>query len=461
MNYSILYLNSSLKSVDSNLTETLSLSELNSQEVFKRLPVIVFISILILMGTIGNLHVLYIYYRKFNRSTYRNFVLTLAAIDIVSCTISMPFEIYDELYPYLFQANVACKVFRFINFTLAIATGLMLVVISSERYRRICRPFGSQLTEKQSIYAMIGIIICASGASLPALYVYGIKTTQIPGYDSVGTECTWGDHIEVYVGYIFYGETLMTVIGCMIALVVIYSIVGKYLWDHAHKMSKNMRTKYQMKEPIKLDVIEEETADQIRRARDSFRSIKQSNENGTAATKDEMKHNKLNKKARKLELPIINIKQNSDAPTSSGNTSPNHIPKTSPNWKGQKKLQTRDMKGLKKAFKNVTGRPAGANPLLSKPEKSVPDREKRITIVLFTITVLFIVSFLPYIVILILYSADESYEKSMTTVEHAVYLIGLRLYMINNVANPFLYSSFDSKFKKHLMEIYSFLSALI
>jgi hypothetical protein len=171
---------------------------------------IIFISVLILLGIMGNVHVIYIYYRFFTTSTYRIFVLSLAVIDMVSCVISMPFEISDELNPYMFQDEIsdghptyipfrsyrilefvlifcrkytkpevfeisdelnpymfqdeiACKVFRFVNFTLAITTGLMLVVIASERYRRICRPQGKQLNERESLYALIGVVACASG----------------------------------------------------------------------------------------------------------------------------------------------------------------------------------------------------------------------------------------------------------------------------------------------------------
>jgi uncharacterized membrane protein len=146
-------------------------------------------------------------------------------------------------------------VFRFVNFTLAITTGLMLVVIASERYRRICRPQGKQLNEKESLYALIGVVACAFGATLPVLYIYGKKSIQIPGFDMIGTECTWGDHLNgSIIGYIFYGSTILIVIACMVALIVLYGIVGKYLWRHTTKMTKNIREKYKLKEPIKLEV---------------------------------------------------------------------------------------------------------------------------------------------------------------------------------------------------------------
>lgn len=468
-----------------NSSITANLVVLNSQEALKRLPVIVFIAVMILVGTVGNLHVIYIYFKFFNRSTYRNFVLTLAAIDIVSCVISMPFEIYDELNPYLFHAEAACKVFRFINFTLAIGTGFMLVVIASERYRRICKPFGNQLTEKQSMYAMVVVIACASGVSLPSLYIYGRRSIDIPGYATIGTECTWGDHVKgSVIGYIFYGVTLLIILLCMIALIAIYVLVGKYLWKHARTMATNVRKKYQIKEVVRLESIEEESPESVRRAQESFRRAreslrreKHSVENGVSSKTTDIK-TEGNKENNQDKINILSdtSKSKDASPNHSTKatsplvpvtrTSPLAVPKAITPLRVSPKTTTRmvhrpnNMKGLQKAFKNVTGRKAGVNPLLPQPEKNVPEREKKITIVLFTITVLFILSFLPYIIILILYSVDEGYEASMTQTQHTIYLIGLRLYLINNVSNPFLYSSFDSKFRKHLTDIYSLLKAL-
>jgi cell division protein FtsL len=370
----------------------------------------------------------------------------------------MPFEISDELNPYIFQDEIACKVFRFVNFTLAITTGLMLVVIASERYRRICRPQGKQLNEKESLYALIGVVACAFGATLPVLYIYGKKSIQIPGFDMIGTECTWGDHLNgSIIGYIFYGSTILIVIACMVALIVLYGIVGKYLWRHTTKMTKNIREKYKLKEPIKLEVIEEETLEDVYLARDSFR-LKISSENGVSPTTDDIIIETHNGNTTKISTS----EQTNVAVTT--NKSPSHPSKKSLltlKRKREKNIHVCNMKGLQKAFRNITGREAGSNPLISKAEKSISDREKRITKVLFTITLLFIVSFLPYIVILVLYSVDESYERNMSNTQHVVYLIGLRLYLLNNVANPFLYSSFDSKFRKHLTDMYSILRALM
>jgi bifunctional DNA-binding transcriptional regulator/antitoxin component of YhaV-PrlF toxin-antitoxin module len=52
-------------------------------------------------------------------------------------------------------------------------------------------------------------------------------------------------------------------------------------------MSKNIREKYKLKEPIKLEVIEEETLEDVYLARDSFR-LKISSENGVSPKTDDI-----------------------------------------------------------------------------------------------------------------------------------------------------------------------------
>lgn len=93
--------------------------------------------------------------------------------------------------------------------------------------------------------------------------------------------------------------------------------------------------------------------------------------------------------------------------------------------------------------------------IMRKTKTFINDREQRITKVLFTITLLFIFSFLPYIIILIVYSADATYEEKLSPTAYVVYLMGLRLYLINNVANSLLYISFDLKFRKYFLNIYN------
>jgi hypothetical protein len=65
-----------------------------------------------------------------------------------------------------------------------------------------------------------------------------------------------------------------------------------------------------------------------------------------------------------------------------------------------------------------------------------------------TITVVFIVSYLPFIIISILDSIDEGFWDGRTIVESVFLDCMLRLYLVNNVTNPVIYSFWDEKFRR-------------
>ena len=96
------------------------LAQLNAEESLNRLPLLLVLAILTFVGTIANAHVLFVFGTKIKRSTYRVFVLALGCIDMLGCTISIPFQIIDETHPYTFHNAIPCKIFRFFDTNLAI-----------------------------------------------------------------------------------------------------------------------------------------------------------------------------------------------------------------------------------------------------------------------------------------------------------------------------------------------------
>jgi hypothetical protein len=520
-----------------NISEILT--RLNAEEAIRRLPVVIFILILMIIGVFGNLHVLYIYYRKFNVSTYRISVLSLATIDIISCCVSMPFEIADELNPYIFKAEIACKIFRFLNTCLAMATALMLVVIASERYRRICKPYGNQMTEKQSRYWLIGVVCFAICASLPALYVYGRKTIDIPGETIKGSECTWSDSVEgKAIGYIYYAWGLLVIIVCMVLLVILYSLVGVHLRTHTIKVQSTIRIKKHRNRstrrrsrsilgsrrksrnvrsadskalndrktnvtdrastqsnpldgrPTQYEIIDDGTKQRNFIAEESIESKFRRSSNEASVNKAIITAIlSVDKKELNNHLTISpgNINFHNEAKNCKSHNNHNSIPVTENRTRNMfaSKIQLKEL-STENGQKREANEPA-LNPLcgkeisctdknviidpntvpeiktisrrggtiMRKTKTFISDREQRITKVLFTITLLFIFSFLPYIIILIVYSADATYEEKLSPTAYVVYLMGLRLYLINNVANSLLYISFDLKFRKYFLNIYN------
>lgn len=78
----------------------------------------------------------------------------------------------------------------------------------------------------------------------------------------------------------------------------------------------------------------------------------------------------------------------------------------------------------------------------------------RSTIIPFIITAIFIVVFLPYLILGVFLCLKENFKANMTTTELSLYRLAKRLIFVNNVVNCFVYGIFDSRFQTALKEVF-------
>ena len=113
---------------------TKTIEELNIEEAKQYIVGVVFVTIMMVMGIIGNVHVIFVYAFRMKPSNHRIFILVLAVLDLIVCSIAMPFSIVDLWNPLTFTMVSACKVLRFINYFICSSSALVLLVISVERW---------------------------------------------------------------------------------------------------------------------------------------------------------------------------------------------------------------------------------------------------------------------------------------------------------------------------------------
>ena len=116
------------------------LERLNDERAVYFLPAVIWVILLMVVGVVGNTLVIYVYRRRFKRTSSNYFILTMAIFDLVACLVGMPTEIYDLLKPFTFYSEFGCKLFRATeNFTIY-GSVVVLVEIAFDRYFKICRP---------------------------------------------------------------------------------------------------------------------------------------------------------------------------------------------------------------------------------------------------------------------------------------------------------------------------------
>lgn len=78
----------------------------------------------------------------------------------------------------------------------------------------------------------------------------------------------------------------------------------------------------------------------------------------------------------------------------------------------------------------------------------------RKTKVLFLITFIFIVAYLPFVSLGVVLTLRKKFRENLSDAEEALYRIAMRFPLINNVANPVVYGFYYQAFKRHLTVLF-------
>lgn len=203
----------------------------NRREQTLLIPVIVYIVVLMVSGLIGNLIVLYVYTFRFRRSSSRTFILCLAILDTLTCLFGMPYHIIDMTYSYTFYDVTACKTLSYIMSLSLLCSIYVLVLIATDRYRKICKPFLRQISDIGTKSASALVIVLAAICAMPNIFLYGRASVLLPGTNIRGVECVIADIYSDTVWPIVYNAFLFFIfISCTLILSILYLLVGIKVW---------------------------------------------------------------------------------------------------------------------------------------------------------------------------------------------------------------------------------------
>ena len=368
---------------------------LNDEMARLMLPATIYIIVLMVFGLVGNSMVCYYYGFKAKRTTNSYFIVVLALYDITVCAFCMPTEIADIELFYTFENNVACKILRFLNYLAGIGSILTLLAIATDRFKKICRATAPQMTMRITKLTSIVVFGSALLLSWPSLAIYGSIKVNIPndfGIDLKGSDCTStkDKQYRKYVWAFNIVHFLMFII-CSIVLIVLYSIIGHTIYHH----QKIMR-RYKCKRKIS---------------------------------------HSLNK-----ETSLTTTSSNVESKTNVDNVSLDEADGNSSDARVKKPATIKNSKTK-----------------LRKPETSASDREPsgidsetiKLTIVMIIVTVVFIVSFLPYLSLTVWRVYKGKHEAEFLSGGGLVgFKIGSRSFLLNSTLNPWIYGIFNTNFRQ-------------
>ncbi|XP_062603344.1 cholecystokinin receptor type A-like [Saccostrea cucullata] len=370
-----------------------NLEELEYSEfIAEYLPIFLYLLILGIVGTFGNLHVLLVYSQRYKPSNHRIFILWLAAVDLFSCTVSIPFEMYDIRYRYTFTASWACKIFRFLNHTASVSSGFLLGLIAVERFRKACQPTKVQMSLKQAKIACIITLLVSSILGVPAVVIYGanVSATFHPGI--LASDCT---SLTKYKSYFkLYSGALLLFSTCVFVMcIIIYICVGKVLYRQMQ-----FRKRAQLR-------------------RNKLNALSSYSLNTHCST------TKLATLGSMASLDKVEIE---DDPSS---------------------LNTEHLKVNKNHSSN------GVSQIHKRKTKI--NRSKKITLMFLVATSVSYLGYLPNTVFSVIKALDTATFTAISMKLGASVFILLRLYFISNVTNPIVYSFMDERFREECRLYYS------
>ncbi|XP_045207499.2 cholecystokinin receptor type A-like [Mercenaria mercenaria] len=382
------------------------------KEIFMRiLPVVVVASVLIAIGVVGNSLTVAFYAKKTKRTVPVVLIKCLASADLATSAVAIPF-IPEMIINIGYTELILCKLTHFMGMWVSSSSCLFLWVISLDRYRKICTPLGRQITISTIKYIAVAVIIFSFflGVRLLATYdIFEVNVTLSNVNETITTYyCSSSDEgIFKQIGLVFYLVDFLLNMMILVTIVVTYSRII-YELNKRRKSMDRSETVNVSGSSVKTRASRENSCNESIPSTGSKETLRETIGNDTDSVQSRAVDNRTNK----TEISTIT----------------ETLVRTSKRQNG-----TASMKGPRKNFEFSTAK---------RPS------EWNLTMMMFAVSVLFVLCFTPYFVLRILirlvFSTDKEYDFG-PGIQFA-----LMLPFFNSVFNPIIYSIFNPKFRRYI-----------
>lgn len=358
---------------------------------------------------------------------YRWFLLWLACADLLNCLITMPTEIYILSSYYYFSSHEYCIVSRFFTYLINNSTAVVFVSISIDRYIRICRPHRSPMSIFGAKCACLLSLVIGASVSWPTYFLYGKKEVPIPLKHKDGQKVyVWGQICSILNSmdktpypFAYFIYLCCGVCGCFLILTILYILIGRVILKRGR--TKHKRRQETMSEPTALQRNDNEKEEAL---------LSPANVKGEQQEQQQQ------------QQPVQQQSQDEQKPqhTSFAATVGNEV--SSDNQSGEARCLNLGLNG--NGCPHLTPKRWGSK--MIRPPKS--------TLMLFAITVVFVISFLPFLIVIIIRQhVGPSFHSKLSPAMEAAVNIFLRSYLVNNCTNTIVYGLCNTQFSNEVRKI--------
>lgn len=382
------------------------LNALNNKQFKILIPSFVLVVAMMVVGIPGNIITSIVYMRRMRRTASRVFILALAFCDLVNCICTMPVEISIIVNFLSYDHPIICCVGRTMTYVFNGVSALLLCGIAVDRFRKICRPLKPVFTPKKTKSICIAAAGLGMAFYIPGFMLYGTQTVDIEypyGTNSlsiIGHTCQIKDeHKHSKLQKIVLGMWFLATVVVMVVLIVIYILIGRAVYKR-----------------LKLEEKRHNSCSTVTKSNKHKRVIANESFETSCSFDDVLDRNEQPRVLKSMSLP----------------------------------MRHKISQGLKKQF-----RLSAPTVYSVKRDRVSRIRAGRTTVMLFSVTIAYVLSFIPFVVIVTIRTMKPGIYMALSDVEKSAWNFFLRSYVINCAVNPILYGFFNKDFRKKMMKLFT------
>ncbi|XP_074655741.1 orexin receptor type 2-like [Tubulanus polymorphus] len=148
-------------------------------EKYTLVAMLIFLSVL---GTAGNALVVYVFSKRNDNQTSTMFIIALAVVDMMTCAVIIPFTIVMEHYRFYIGNDFLCKIYQFFVTSNVPYSALIMSGIAVDRYLCICHPFLHAMNIKRAkiVILCLGLLSAVMGVIVALAYGVYKRVAFVP-----------------------------------------------------------------------------------------------------------------------------------------------------------------------------------------------------------------------------------------------------------------------------------------
>ena len=421
-----------------NDTDVMEFLEAQNLKFFSSVaPTIAYLVLLTVAGLVGNTVTFLVYYRRFNPSPTRLYILAISGCDLLTNVINLPTEVPIYRYQYTFRSAGLCKLSWTLVSFLVVLSGSVLVAVAVDRQWTICQglPRGGSGPTRRAKIALVIAVLTALVLSLPRVYFLKDRPVLVQGAgrNATGWTCSLRGPRKTPAHSAYFGTLNAVLVVWAIIMIACYARIAFYLRRHKKRAAAMTTT----------------TATASATATTTTATASSNSGSGVVVEvrREETTESSFNTPTQEEEEEEEEgvgpgVREEDSAATTDGHSPAHH---------DQLQLYSH-AHGKKRDLLHILKRSGQTKP----PRQPAKGKGKKIpsrtTLMLFVLTVVFIVNFVPYLVVSL--TREDLSTLSVRGLDPNLTYIMFHSYYLNSVVNPVVYSFCSAKFRQELRRLF-------